>query len=170
MAGRCLIVANQTLGGDALDGAVKDCMSRDVRLFYIVVPLTQVEHETTGWGGGFVLGDDMPAEVARAAMEENARRHEAELDEAQRRAQHRLDLMIDKIQSMGGDAEGEIGVDDPLEATEAVLEQQSSFDEIIVSTLPGGLSRWLKMDLPNRIARLSDVPVTTIEAEADDPA
>lgn len=164
--GRCLIVANQTLGGDALNREVQDCISGDISAFYVVVPMTKVEHEATAWTGGFALGESGTPEQARAAMEENARRFEAELGEARRRAQRRLELMIEKIESVGGEAEGEIGIDDPLEATRVVLEREPRFDEIIVSTLPGGVSRWLKMDLPNRVARMTDVPVVTIEAES----
>lgn len=166
MAGRrCLIVANQTLGGEALDRQVRDCISRDVNVFYVVVPRTPVEHETTAWTGGFPVEGGTP-EQARAATEEYARRLDAEFEEARTRAQHRLDLMIDEIQSLGGEAEGEVGTDDPVEATRVVLERQPPFDEIIVSTLPSRLSRWLKMDLPNRVSRMTDVPVTTIEAES----
>lgn len=166
MAGRCLVVANQTLGGEALDGSIRDCLGRGRQVFYIVVPMTRVEHEAAGWGGGFGMGEGASPEMARAAMEESARLREAELTEARLRAERRLDLMIDKIRSMGGQAAGEVGTDDPLEATRAVLEREAAFDEIIVSTLPAGLSRWLKMDLPNRISRLTDAPVTTIEAES----
>ena len=134
MAGRYLIVANQTLGGERLDAAVRERIRRDERRFYVVVPMTQIE-----W--------------------------EADLDEARSEAQRRLDLMIARIKSLDGEAEGEVGVADPLEATRAVLDRDPSFDEIIVSTLPTHLSRWLKMDLPSRIARLSDVPVISIKAE-----
>ena len=169
MVGLCLIIANQTLGGEALDRAVQDCISRDIRQFYVVAPMTRVEHEATGWPGGFGLGEtyvsEESLEAMRDAMEQDARRHEAELAESRRRARHRLDRMIEKIEAMGGDAEGEVGIEDPLEATRAALENHSPFDELIVSTLPSGLSRWVKMDLPNRIERLTDVPVTTIEAD-----
>jgi hypothetical protein len=174
MTGRCLIVANQTLGGDALDASVRECISRDVAVFYVLVPITRVEHETTDWSGGFPLDDGGSIERARALVEanvrrqeESARKREALLEDARRRAQQRLDQMIERIVAMGGQAEGETGSDDPLEATKAVLKRQAPFDEIIVSTLPARLSRWLKMDLPNRIARLTHVPVTTIEAEPD---
>jgi hypothetical protein len=168
MASRCLIIANQTLGGDALDRAVQDCMARDVRLFYVLVPMTRVEYETTAWTGGFGIGDVgwMPEDAIEEVMEEDARRHEAKLAEARRRAQERLDRMIEKVESLGGQAEGEVGIEDPLEATRAVLDRETSFTEIIVSTLPSGLSRWVKMDLPNRIARTTDIPVTTVEAKA----
>jgi hypothetical protein len=101
-------------------------------------------------------------------MEENERRREAAQEEARRRAQERLDQMIDMIQSLGGEAGGEVGVADPVQATKEVLEHQS-FDEVIVSTLPSGLSRWLKMDLPSRVARMTDAPVTTVEAEPNGP-
>ena len=158
MAGRYLIVANQTLGGERLDAAVRERISRDERRFYVVVPMTQIEHETSSWTGGYAAG-------GFAAMEEDGRKWDAELDEARSKAQQRLDLMIARIKSLDGEAEGEVGVADPLEATRAVLDRDPSFDEIIVSTLPTHLSRWLKMDLPSRIARLSHAPVTSLEAE-----
>jgi hypothetical protein len=174
MTGRCLIVANQTLGGDELEASVRECIGRDVDRFYVLVPITKLEHETTDWSGGFPLDDGGSMERARALVEANrrrqeeaARKREAMLEDARRRAQQRLDRMIERIAHLGGEAEGETGTDDPLEAVRSVLKRESAFEEIIVSTLPARLSRWLKMDLPNRIARLTHVPVTTIEAEPD---
>lgn len=166
MTGRCLVVANQTLGGDALDEAVEDCMNRGLRDFYVVVPRTHVEHEAAGWTGGFGVGDGASPDATRPAVEDDARRQEEALDEAQTRAQDRLFLMVKKIHSLGGSAEGEVGSEDPLEAIETVLEREPEVEEIIVSTLPAGLSRWLRMDLRNRVARMTDLPVTTIEAIA----
>ena len=172
--GRCLIIANQTLGGERLDDAVRGCIARDVDEFYVVVPVTPVEYEAAGWTGGFSVaeGGRLPpeeTEQARAAMEEHARRQEAAHEEARGRAQDRLAQMVDKIYAAGGQAEGVLGAADPAEAAKAVLGHQS-FDEVIVSTLPVGLSRWLKMDLPHRVARMTDAPVTTIEAKPDEGA
>jgi hypothetical protein len=45
-----------------------------------------------------------------------------------------------------------------------VREGDRAFDEIIISTLPATLSRWLKLDAPSRIARMTQVPVTHVEA------
>lgn len=164
--GGCLIVANQTLGGAALDRSVRDCISRDVKLFYVVVPVTKVRQELLAWTGGFGVYEGMSAEEITGVRERAARDHEAALAEARRRAEQRLDQMLDSIHATGGQAEGEVGVDDPYEATKAVLKRRGPFDEIIVSTLPAGLSRWLKLDVPHRVARLADVPVTIVEAEA----
>lgn len=164
--GRCLIIANQTLGGAELDRAIRDCISRDVSEFYIAVPMTPVEDESSAYTAGFASRQGASPEAMGRAMEEDARRREAAVEEARRRAQNRLDQMIERIQSADGQADGELGVADPVETAKAVLADQS-YDEVIVSTLPTRLSRWLKMDLPSRVARMTDAPVTTIEAKAE---
>jgi hypothetical protein len=51
---------------------------------------------------------------------------------------------------------------DPMDAIEEAL-HDGDFDEIILSTLPHGVSRWLHIDLPRRVAHLG-LPVTTVIA------
>jgi hypothetical protein len=51
---------------------------------------------------------------------------------------------------------------DPMDAIEETL-RDGDFDEIIVSTLPRSVSRWLHIDLPRRVAHLG-LPVTTVIA------
>lgn len=174
--GEVLIVANQTLGGAALDRLVREHIERGQARFYIVVPMTLPEHEEPAWRGGFALGrtvshpyvvgpnEGVPSEQVARELEAHARWLEARLDEARRRAQDRLTQMIGKIRSAGGEAGGEVGAADPAVAVQHVLKARS-VDGIIVSTLPAGISRWLKMDLSSRISRMTDAPVTTIEAE-----
>jgi nucleotide-binding universal stress UspA family protein len=157
--GRCLIVANQTLGGAELDRAIRERSGRGIDGFHVVVPTTAVRDEA-GWSGGFLYAEGVPVEAIEAA----ARQHEADVEVARRRAQDRLEQMLDRIRAAGGTAAGEVGASDPLEATRDALEREDAFDEIIVSTLPSRLSRWLRMDVPSRVSRLTDVPVTTIEA------
>ena len=51
-----------------------------------------------------------------------------------------------------------------MDAIEETL-AAGDFDEIIVSTLPHHISRWLHVDLPHRLTHLG-LPVTTVTAEA----
>jgi hypothetical protein len=51
---------------------------------------------------------------------------------------------------------------DPMDAIEEAL-HDGDFDEIILSTLPRSVSRWLHMDLPRRVEHLG-LPVTTVIA------
>jgi GABA permease len=56
-----------------------------------------------------------------------------------------------------------VGHRDPIHAVEAVL-QERQFDEIVVSTLPKRISRWLGQDLPRRLEHKTQLPVTHIGA------
>jgi hypothetical protein len=40
------------------------------------------------------------------------------------------------------------------------------FDEIVVSTLPRHVSKWLKLDLPHRVGRATGKPVTHVECKS----
>lgn len=153
---RCLIVANQTLGGAALEHAVVDRVERGQGEFHVLVPMVEPDHEATSW----VPADPLLGIPAPGVTEARA---EAK-DQARQRSEQRLRAMVDKIASLGGHADGEVGDADPFRAVEHVL-QRDQFDEVIISTLPAGLSRWIGMDLPSRVERLTDTPVTTVEAE-----
>lgn len=154
--GTVMIVANQTLGADTLRATVRDRIDGGVRDFYVVVPATHTAHESAGWMGGF---EGMSSKVMTEALERDAER----LGEAHLRAEHRLSRMIDQIESVGGTAEGEVGDEDPLVAAKEALRGRK-VEEIIVSTLPHARSRWLRMDLPSRLARATTAVVTTLEA------
>jgi len=82
-------------------------------------------------------------------------------EEAAARARERLRLMLDDLASMGVPVEGDLGSSSPLEAiAKACADHQ--FDEIIVTTLPRHVSRWLRADLPHQVERRFRLPVTTI--------
>jgi hypothetical protein len=53
---------------------------------------------------------------------------------------------------------------DPMDAIEEALRREH-FDEIVLSTLPHPVSRWLHVDLPGRVAHLG-LPVTTVTARS----
>jgi len=59
---------------------------------------------------------------------------------------------------------GRTGDTDPVVASMEAWDPMQ-FDEIIVSTLPTGSSRWMGLDLPRRLAKLTSVPVQHVVSE-----
>jgi hypothetical protein len=86
--------------------------------------------------------------------------------EARAIAQRRLDAAIELLAGVGVEAAGEIGDERPTYAIADVL-RRIEVDEVIVSTLPPGVSRWLKRDLPRRIRIEFGLPVTHVVGPAD---
>ena len=61
--------------------------------------------------------------------------------------------------------DGHMGDRDPIVAVMEIWDPRE-FDEIIVSTLPDRLSRWLHADFPHRIGHRFHLPVTHVAAGA----
>jgi len=57
-----------------------------------------------------------------------------------------------------------IGCERPLDAIQDAVNLHG-FDEIILSTLPARVSRWLRLDLPSKVGGLG-LPVTTVTARS----
>ncbi|CAN5295997.1 hypothetical protein BH24ACT12_BH24ACT12_26080 [soil metagenome] len=76
-------------------------------------------------------------------------------------ASQRLGRALADISKAGGEAAGEVGDPEPLEAVRLSLEREKP-DEIIVSTLPLGRSRWLRRHLPTQLRNLTGLPVTHV--------
>lgn len=57
-----------------------------------------------------------------------------------------------------------LGDPDPIVAVSEIWDPMT-FDEVIVSTLPTGMSRWMGLDLPRRLERLAGVPVRHVVAQ-----
>jgi hypothetical protein len=60
----------------------------------------------------------------------------------------------------GSEVEGMIGSTDPTLAIQDAINLRG-FDEVIISTLPSKVSRWLKLDLPSKISGMG-LPVTVV--------
>src|SRR5215212_7845083 len=74
-------------------------------------------------------------------------------------ARERLDAALARMREAGLDnVEGRVGDLDPVVAVMDVWDPMK-FDEIVVSTLPTGSSRWMGLDLPHRLEKLTSVPV-----------
>ena len=95
--------------------------------------------------------------------------HEGAHEDAVAEARARLEAEIERLSALGADADGEHAETDPLEAVRAALAREA-FHEVIVCTLPAGLSRWLRRDLPDRVRELTDAPVLHLTAPAGMPA
>jgi hypothetical protein len=72
------------------------------------------------------------------------------------------------LRDTGLDVQCRVGDPDPVTALRDAWDP-GRYDEVIVSTLPGRVSRWLQIDLPRRAGRITGVPVTHVEA-AEIPA
>jgi hypothetical protein len=65
-------------------------------------------------------------------------------------------------EAAGSEVTGSIGDPEPLMAIQDAV-NLGNYDEIIISTLPLGISRWLKLDLVSK-ARGLGLPVTHVAA------
>jgi len=85
-------------------------------------------------------------------------------DQGDSEAESVLELALPLLEeAVGGPVEPMVGVAEPLAAIQDAINLHG-FDELIISTLPARVSRWLKLDLPNKAAGLG-LPVTTVTAQ-----
>ena len=78
-------------------------------------------------------------------------------------ADGRLTAQLGALHARGISADGEVLAARPVAAVRQALRGEP-YDEIIFSTLPPGLSGWLRIDAGARIERLSRLPVTHVVA------
>lgn len=149
--GSVLVVANQTLGGKALGAHLRGVIETDPAVHFVVVVPVAAPVLDVGGAMGAMSG----VTVTDPALQD----HLVDL------ARDRLRVVLAWLRDSGVQAEGTV-VGDPMAAIDAAVESQT-FDEIVISTLPVRVSRWLRQDLAHRAARRFAVPVTTITA-ADD--
>ena len=132
---RYLVIANQTIESPPLLEAMQARIGAGPSAFHLLVPENHTERAT--W-------DEGPARVA---------------------AKHRLADGIAYFGTQGIELTGEVDTS-PVDGVSNILVREGSdaFVEIIISTLPVTLSRWLKLDAPSRIQRMTHLPVTHVVA------
>ena len=138
---RILVVAHKTLGGDHLLEEVRRRRAEGDCSFHLVVP---EDHSGVGsWSEG---------QVHAAAL---------------RVLEAGLARFRDLDTTGSTDFTGEVGDPNPVNAVELITYRGETFDEIILSTLAPGPSRWLHQDVPARMRRRFAVPLTHVVAERE---
>jgi hypothetical protein len=136
-AARVLVVANKTAATPALLDAVRARAARGPCEFTLLVP--NATH------GLHALVDPE--------------------DQSQNEAETVIELAIPLLeQAVGAPVDAMVGVPEPLAAIQDAINVHG-FDELIISTLPTRVSKWLKLDLPSKAAGLG-LPVTTVTASS----
>lgn len=153
---RFLVVANQTIGGADLMVEIRRRIASGPSSFFVLVPTLPAK----ALPADVALGDAGAAWVASDLTEGE----EAHVKRAEQITHGRLSQLTREIRAEGAEADGEVGRADPLKAMEEAI-ARSEFDEIIISTLPEGVSAWLRMDVPSRAKRKFNIPVTTVTAK-----
>jgi hypothetical protein len=84
-------------------------------------------------------------------------------------AQERLEAALAVMHDAGLDVEGKVGDHDAIAAVHDEWDPKR-YDEVVVATLPTGASKWLQVDLPHRIEKLTGgCQVTHVVAEPPRP-
>ena len=148
---RILVVANKTLGSSDLLQSIQDRMTKGPCEFTLLVPATAHAHRESTL-------ESLTRRITNMPVTEDAR-GTAESDYAH--AQGRVEFGIEQLQKLGARADGEVGDANPVKAVEDALSRRT-YDEIIVSTLPGGVGRWLGQDVPQKVKRKFKGPVTVV--------
>ena len=90
-------------------------------------------------------------------------------DQDSTEAEQVLELAVPLLEeAAGGHVEGMVGDPSPMNAIQDAINIHG-FDELIISTLPQRVSKWLKLDLPSKCAGLG-LPVTTVIASSREGA
>lgn len=80
----------------------------------------------------------------------------------------RLERGLAWLRDLGLVGAGEVGAHEVVQAVTAVLAREE-FDEVVLSTQPPGVSRWLRWDVPRRVAQACPQVLVTHVVEAAEP-
>jgi hypothetical protein len=83
--------------------------------------------------------------------------------------QRRLQSAAASLEAAGIESAAMVGDADPIVAVQEAWDP-GRYDEVVVSTLTEGASRWLQIDLPHRVAKLTDCQVRHVSVPERRPA
>jgi hypothetical protein len=133
---KVLVVANRTAGSEELLSALRERAEKGPAAFHLVVPASP---RGASWMFDMNSGQDA--------------------------AEHDLEGALQRIRDLGLDVDGEVGDPDPVAAV-SDSSHAGGYDEVIVSTLPKHVSKWLKLDVAHKIAHTTGLPVKHVEAHS----
>ena len=132
---RVLVVAHKTAATPALIEAVRERAARGPAVFTLLVP--------------------NPAHGLHAVVDPE------DLEDSEGLAVLELAIPL-LVEAAGAPVEGLVGDPSPMNAIQDAINIHG-FDEVIISTLPARVSKWLTLDLPSKVTGLG-LPVTTVTA------
>jgi hypothetical protein len=135
---RILVVANETVGGEALRERIAEQGQGKRSQVLVVSP----------------------------ALNTPLRHWASDEDPARAEAQERLDRSLARLEQEGIQARGEIGDGDPLQALEDAMRTFGP-DEIIISTPPEGRSNWLERGVVTGARERFTVPITHVVVDLE---
>src|SRR3954471_24958722 len=135
---RILVIANETVGGEALR--------------------EQIERESEGRRAEVL--------VVTPALNTPLRHFTSDVDRARGEAQQRLDESLARLRDAGGEGRGGGGAGDPLQAIEDALRTFGA-DEVIISTHPEGRSHWLERGVVTAARDRFAVPITHVVVDLE---
>lgn len=130
---RILVIANETVAGQALLQTIQDRLRDQVAEVLVVCP----------------------------ALTGRLRRWFSDVDAGVAKASQRLEVSLAELTMLGVAAEGQIGDSDPLQAIEDALRVFEA-DEIVISTHPPGRSNWLERRVVERAGERFGLPLTHV--------
>jgi hypothetical protein len=134
---RVLVVANQTAESEELLDALRERGEREECELTVLIPATP---------HGLAWAANMAA------------------DKGTEEAETHRDALVERLRGAGLNVEDTIvGDADPLAAIQDAC-NLGSYDEVVVSTLPHKVSKWLHLDLPSKVGHATGLPVTSVVA------
>jgi hypothetical protein len=135
---RILVIANETVGGQALRSVIEERAAGSRENVLVVSP----------------------------ALNSPLRHWTSDEDQARAAAQERLERSLARLREAGVNARGEVGDAEPVQAMEDALRTFGA-DEIIISTHPEGRSNWLERGVVTRARERFAVPITHVVVDLE---